>query len=387
MGSSTGRPLRVGLDIRRAGEFGVGAYITNLVLALARLDAPHQFVLIGREEQFKRLGELPQNFSFSVFHRSFNAPRTHVTYAPFLRNLKLDAFHIPHRWVPYVLPRPYVATLHDLNNLLFPSESEPDWRLRLRLALLRHGFRRAHRVLSVSEATKRDAVSYLGVDPAKITVVPNATDQSLTLPVADAERDRILARYSVDGPFVLYAGRIQPHKNVPRLIEAFGVVRNELADHPKYHNLRLIIIGDQLNEDATVRHAVLRSRVNPYVRFLGFVPADTLRVFYDQAEVFLFPSLYEGFGLPPLEAMAHGTPVVTSSVSSMPEVVGDAAVQVNPKNVFEIAKGLRRALTDEPLRSKLSQLGPARAAQFSWDTTARQVLGVYQAVARRTPKS
>src|SRR5262249_54737589 len=149
---------------------------------------------------------------------------------------------------------------------------------------------------------------------------------------------------------LLYAGNIRPQKNIPRLVEAFAVAREQLSRHPRYGDLHLIIIGDEVSRHPSVRRAMIQARVERAVRFLGFVPFDTLRVFFESAAAFVFPSLYEGFGLPPLEAMASGTPVLTSNVSSLPEVVGDAAVQVNPENVFEIARGIQEVLLDDDLR-------------------------------------
>jgi glycosyltransferase involved in cell wall biosynthesis len=144
--------------------------------------------------------------------------------------------------------------------------------------------------------------------------------------------------------------------------------------------LRLLIIGDEISRYPALRHAVIHSRVEDTVRFLGFVPIDTLRAFYQAASAFVFPSLYEGFGLPPLEAMACGTPVVCSSVSSLPEVVGDAAEIVNPENVFDIARGMREVLLDGEKRSQLVEKGFAQARRFSWQRTAQQVLDAYEEI-------
>jgi glycosyltransferase involved in cell wall biosynthesis len=155
------------------------------------------------------------------------------------------------------------------------------------------------------------------------------------------------------------------------------VVREQLANHPSYRDLRLVIIGDTISQYPEVRQAVIKSKMEHQVRFLGFVPFETLRCFYESAAAFVFPSRYEGFGLPPLEAMACGTPVVTSNVSSLPEVVGDAAILVKPENVFDIARGIREVLTDEALRAELIRRGYEQAARFSWERTARQVLDIY----------
>ena len=147
-----------------------------------------------------------------------------------------------------------------------------------------------------------------------------------------------------------------------------------------FPDLKLIIIGDELSQHPDLRRTVVRGRMQNDVRFLGFVPIDVLRVFYDAAKVFVFPSLYEGFGLPPLEAMAHGTPVLTSNTSSIPEVVGNAAVLVNPENLFEMMRALQRVLCDQCLREKLRQAGYEQVKKFSWDHSVSEILAGYQEV-------
>jgi glycosyltransferase involved in cell wall biosynthesis len=182
-------------------------------------------------------------------------------------------------------------------------------------------------------------------------------------------------------PFLLYAGRISPHKNLVRIIEAFSALKTVLAKDALLPDLKLIIIGDELSKHPDLRRTVVKSGVQNDVRFLGFVPIEVLRIFYDAAKVFVFPSLYEGFGLPPMEAMAHGTPVVTSNTSSLPEVVGNAAVLVNPENVFEIMRALHRVLTDQDLREKMKRRSYEQSQRFSWENSARQVLRIYSDVA------
>src|SRR5204863_9226094 len=149
-------------------------------------------------------------------------------------------------------------------------------------------------------------------------------------------------------------------------------LKTDLLKHDAYPDLKLIIIGDEVSRHPDLRRTVIKSGVQNDVRFLGFVPIEVLRIFYDVAKVFVFPSLYEGFGLPPLEAMAHGTPVVTSNTSSLPEVVGNAAVLVNPENVFDIMRALHRVLLDQSLREKLKLRGYEQVTKFSWDAAARQ---------------
>jgi glycosyltransferase involved in cell wall biosynthesis len=220
-----------------------------------------------------------------------------------------------------------------------------------------------------------------GISPGRIEVVYNAIDERFLHGHASAaDRQLIAERYQVNYPFLLYAGRISPHKNVVRMIEAFSALKTELEKDHALPDLKLIIIGDDLSGNPDLRRTVVRSGVQNDVRFLGFVPIEVLRTFYDQAKIFIFPSLYEGFGLPPLEAMAHGTPVVTSNLSSLPEVVGNAAVLVHPENVFEIMRALHRVLLDQPLREKMKVRSCRQAAKFSWEKSVRRIMDAYQEV-------
>jgi glycosyltransferase involved in cell wall biosynthesis len=242
---------------------------------------------------------------------------------------------------------------------------------------------RAARIFAVSNFTKNDIHRLFNIPPEKIEVVYNAIDDRFRQGHAtDADREFIAERYQVNYPFILYAGRISPHKNIVRIIEAFSALRAELEKEQKYQDLKLIIIGDELSSHPDLRRTVIKSGVQNDVRFLGFVPIDVLRIFYDAAKIFVFPSLYEGFGLPPLEAMAHGTPVVTSNTTSLPEVVGNAAVLVNPENVFDIMRALHRVLVDQALRDRLKQRGYEQAARYSWDASVQRILQVYTEVGR-----
>jgi glycosyltransferase involved in cell wall biosynthesis len=195
----------------------------------------------------------------------------------------------------------------------------------------------------------------------------------LSVPPGEEDFERVRARYQLKDPFALYVGNIKPHKNLERLIEAFHELRQEAA----FESLKLVIIGDEISRYQGLRRAVHRYKLHKHVRFFGFVPLETLAVLYRLAGVFVFPSLYEGFGLPPLEAMYFGTPVVTSNVSSLPEVVGDAAILVDPYSPGSIAEGMRRALKDEDLRAWLRERGMARAREFSWEHSVARIREVY----------
>jgi len=370
-------PLRIVLDARRVRDFGIGTYIRGLVNALAVLDQTNEYILVSLPADVDSFPSLPSNFRTSAYRQTDSYYLNHFAFPLFLRRLAPSLVHIPLNQVPLLMMEPYVVTIHDMASLLFETGS--GLQMSTRRFVLRHGLLRARRIMAVSEATRRDVRDALGIPEDRIRLVYNAPNPDFFRP-ARADRARILERYQIDYPFLLYAGNIRPQKNIPRLVEAFAVAREHLAQHPVYHNLHLIIIGDEISRYPSVRRAVIQTRVEKAVRFLGFVPFDTLRIFFESAALFVFPSLYEGFGLPPLEAMAAGTPVVASNVSSLPEVVDDAALLVNPENVFEIARAIQDALLDKDLRAEMIAKGKVQAARFSWDRTAREVLEVYREV-------
>ena len=372
--------MRVAIDIRRAGDFGVGTYIRNIVLQLAQLDTATQYLLIGRRKHLEEFSSLPKNFELVEYAAEPESFRTHLHLPFVLRRRRIDILHMPWFYAPAFLPVRLVVTVHDLTDVLSPPVASTSVVQAGRLFFARRALQNASRILSVSHASKRELARTFAIPESKIEVIYNAVDERFLREPLPADADRILERHAVNYPFVLYAGNIKPQKNLARLIEAFAVAKADLRDHPDLAQLKLIVIGDELTQHPDLRRAVVRSRIREDVRFLGFVPLPVLRVFYARARAFLFPSLYEGFGLPPLEAMAHGTPVLTSNVSSLPEVFSQAALLVNPENVFEIARGIRQILTEGVLRESLERRGRKLVERFSWRRSAEQVRAVYEAV-------
>ena len=375
--------MKIALDIRRMTEFGIGTYTRNVVRALGRLDRTTKYFLVGSPEKVKEIGSLPANFHTVPLLEPDTTFKGYFEFRTIVKRLHVDLVHIPHLfWMPRSLPCPYVVTVHDVLEHMARSKDHSSMRRSLHFQLTRRVLRGAARIFAVSQFSKSEVEKLFGIPSKKIEVVYNAIDQRfLHGHATDADRQLIAERYLVTYPFLLYAGRISPHKNLVRIIEAFSALKGKLEKEGRLPDLKLIIIGDDLSGHPDLRRTVIRSGVPNDVRFFGFVPIDILRIFYDLAIAFLFPSLYEGFGLPPLEAMAHGTPVVTSNTSSLPEVVGNAAVLVNPENVFEIMRATHRVLVDHVLREKLKQRGYERSKHFSWDDSARRILKVYREVA------
>jgi glycosyltransferase involved in cell wall biosynthesis len=377
--------VRVAIDIRRINEFGVGTYTRNAIRTLARLDSFNEYFLLGIPGRLGDIEPLPENFITVPTHPNEFSLNSYLELNRILKQHRCDLLHVPHLfWKPQSVPCPYVVTVHDLLDHLYRVNSASWLKRQLHFEFTKRVLHGAARIFAVSNFSKQDTERLFQVAGGKIEVIYNALDDRFRLGHAtDADRKLIAERYQVTYPFLLYAGRISPHKNVIRIIEAFSALKTELQKEGQYADLKLIIIGDELSKHSDLRRAVIKSRVQNDVRFLGFVPIGVLRIFYDLAKIFVFPSLYEGFGLPPLEAMAHGTPVVTSNTSSIPEVVGNAAVMVNPENVFEIMHALHRVLLDQPVREKLKARGVLQAQKFSWDDSVRRMLEVYHEVVRK----
>ncbi len=365
------------IDARRIRDFGIGTYIRNLVQGLSRLEHKNRYTLIIPSNNIAEIHELGSNFTTAIYPHLDTEVMHNMAFPQFLRTLQGDLYHIPLNSVAWWMPQPYVLTIHDMSTLLFPAHRS--FRNRMHEQRFRRGALRAARVIAVSNSTRRDVETVLHVPASRISTIYSAPDPAFTADADGHEQDaQILERYSIRKPFILYAGAIRPQKNIPRLIEAFAVLRGELENHPDFRELRLVIIGDELSKYPGVRRAVVSSRVENFVRFLGFVPMETLRVFYRAAGAFAFPSLYEGFGLAPLEAMACGTPVVASNLPSLVEAVGDAAELVSPDNVFDIARGIRDVLLDRERSQALSAAGLEQVRRFHWDHTAEQVLDIYR---------
>jgi glycosyltransferase involved in cell wall biosynthesis len=374
--------MRIAIDIRRMYDFGLATYIRNVVRTLGRIDAVNEYFLLGAAPRFEQLGVLPENFHLLPLQNPETTFANYIEMHRVISAKKVDLIHVPHTfWRPLITKAPFVITVHDLLDYMYRARTNNGMRRVMHSYMTRQVMEHAARVFAVSNFTKRDVGRYFNVPTTKIEVVYNALDENfLRGHSTAAEQAMIRGRYQVDSPFLLYAGRISPHKNVARIIEAFSALKGELAKDGAYPDLKLIIIGDEVSKNPDIRRAVIRSGMQHDVRFLGYVSIEALRVFFDMAKVFVFPSLYEGFGLPPLEAMAHGTPVVASNTSALPEVVGNAAVMVNPENVFEISRALHRVLTDQCLRERMKLAGIEQAQRFSWDASVKRMVKVYEQV-------
>jgi glycosyltransferase involved in cell wall biosynthesis len=370
--------VRIAIDVRKLHDYGIGTYVRNLVSELARQDDSAQYVLLCRPADEAFVRALGPRFRPIVERAGHYSAREQLTVPLALTRARIDLFHAPHYVVSPLTTCRYVVTIHDCIHLRFPQYLPNRAAYYYARTMMTMAARRAARVLTVSEASKDDILHYLRVPAEKVEVIYNALDERLAAAPTPDEINRVRDRFLLTSPFVLYTGNIKPHKNVDRLIEAFSILRRRGFEHVK-----LLIIGDEISKYQNLRRLVHRFQLHQQVRFLGFVPDETLSALYRLAAVFVFPSLYEGFGLPPLEAMAAGAPVITSNVSSLPEVVGDAALLIDPMDAGAIADAMARVLQDDALRASLIGRGYARVKTFSWRRSVARVREVYEELAAR----
>jgi glycosyltransferase involved in cell wall biosynthesis len=378
--------MRIGIDARVlfGAHTGDRTYLLNLLRQFARMALPHEFVLFT-----DRTGDLP--FALPSNFRLVRLPRLsrwlytgallpHACVAH-----RVDLLHVQYI-APLVAPCPVITTVHDVHWRRFPETfpTKDRWLMELFLPLT---FRRVAMVITDSQASQDDLVQFFRLPPDKVRVIYLAAEERFFEPLDDSERQKVLRRYGLQEGYVLFVGVLQPRKNLGRLLSAYATLMGQGAgDRGQVGNEAplppLVVVGKLGWQTQTLRQLVSELQLSERVRFVGYVPDEDLAALYQGAAVFAYPALWEGFGLPVLEAMASGVPVLTSATSSLREIAEGAAWLVDPLSVASIADGLRQLLCDETLRAKLRQLGLERARQFSWRQTAEATLRVYEQVTR-----
>ena len=373
--------MRIGIDYTAAVRqgAGIGRYTRELVRALAELDRGNDYVLLaatGRQGQ--EPGEWPPNFrvrSVPISDRVL-AILWHRLQLPLWVELAtgpLDIFHSPDFVLPPVRHARTLLTVHDLSFMRHPECADANLRAYLNKVVPR-SVHRADLVLADSQNTKDDLVELLGVAPDRIEVIYPGVEERFR-PIEDqALLGKVRRRYNLPPRFVLGLGTLEPRKNFPCLIKAYSSLVT------RYPSLQLVIAGGKGWLYQEIFATVERLGLEAQVIFPGFVADGDLPALYNLADLFVFPSLYEGFGLPPLEAMACGTPVITSNASSLPEVVGQAGLMVEATDVEALAEAMKRVLEDDALREGMIAKGLEQAREFTWEGAAAKLLSLYQAI-------
>ncbi|WP_449247049.1 glycosyltransferase family 4 protein [Desulfarculus baarsii] len=375
--------MRICLDIRALTPrpTGVGNYILGLLEGFKRVAPTQEICLLARLDNLTCLPGLPNGKLIRAAFAHESHPLGDAWEHLFLpRRLKkdgVDLMHGPAMLAPFDgRGLAVVATVHDLVPFTHPETVPPKYASYMRWHLGRLARSRAW-FIAPSQATADELQEILNVDPARVTVVAEAARAAFR--VIDDRQALEAARYrlGLDGPFVLYVGNIEPRKNLARLIPAFLRAADQVLPQCK-----LVITGQRAWLAQRLKSQLGAALDDKRLVFTGYVPDDELPLLMNLALAFAFPTLHEGFGLPALEALACGAPLLAGAVGAVPEVVGQAAVLVDPHSDEAIAQGLARLMQDESLRRQLAQAGPERAARFSWDQAARQTLDVYHRACR-----
>lgn len=375
--------MRIGIDCRTIlnpglGEgAGVGHYTYSLVKHLIVNDPDNTYVLFFDNkmqdvEEFVRPNVVIRHFAFFQYKKFLPFTYSHMLITAMLLKEKLDVFHAPANVLPLTYPKKSVITIHDLaiykNPAWFPTQI---FSTRL---LVPQSLRKADHIIAVSESTKHDLKEIFGVNPRKVSVVYEAPFTDL-LNLKDKNVD-VLKKFRLTQPYILYIGSIDARKNLETLLEAYSI----LMKNPATRDVQIVFAGGKGHRHEAVLDRITQLRSSKMIRYVGYVTHNEKVALMKKAAVFAFPSLYEGFGLPVLDAMKLGVPVITSNTSSLPEVAGEAAIMVDPDDPKGLAKALQKVLTNPQVAGNMIKRGYIHAQNFDWDQAALQTLNVYQQV-------
>jgi glycosyltransferase involved in cell wall biosynthesis len=374
--------MRIGIDLHTVTSFmqGTRTYTLGIVNELLKIDQENQYNFYVTDANSDLHSIFTQN---NVVFRHV-VPHNRLIRIPISLPIRLamdsiDIFHCQYMGPPFS-KTPYVVMIHDIIHEYMPEYYPRSLCYMMRM-LYPVSARRASRVLTVSESSKRDIVKYFKIPEEKVIVTYNGVADDF---YQERDRNRIqntLDKYNINGDYILYVGRLEPRKNLPRLIRAFyNVKKGEGISH------KLVIVGMKYFRQEEIYDTIKKLNLRGEVVFTGRVEDDELSDFYQGATLFVYPAIAEGFGIPPLEAMASGTPVITSNTSSLPEVVGDAGVLIDPYRTDDIAGAMYKVLSDKNIQKKMKKEGLKRARSFSWKVTARKTLDVFHEVYEETGK-
>jgi glycosyltransferase involved in cell wall biosynthesis len=377
--------LRIGVACFASdgGRSGIGQYLVNVVRRLPELAPADEFVLFAPRRDATLWAGLPTGAKFEYVDDRFDAPLPsllwHSAVLPHrLRSHGCDVVFLPagNRRLGIRYGVPSVATVHDLSQLHVPGKYDPV-RMFYATRVLPALIGRQDRVVTVSSSTRADVLDRTSITEDRVSVVPNGVDLSRYTACSSPAASQVPARLGLDHPYLLYVARLEhPGKNHVALLEAYARLRSAGVRH------KLVLAGPRWNGAEAIDAAVSRLDLADHVVFTGFVAGDDLPGLYAGATVFVFPSLYEGFGIPLLEAMASGTPACVANTSSLPEVAGDAALLFDPRDPRDIADAMHRLISDDVLRARLRARGLQRCTEFTWERSAQGVLDACRSAAR-----
>lgn len=369
--------MKIGIDARFFGpqeNKGLGRYVEQLVENLEKIDCTNEYIIFLRKENWEAWHPKASNFKKVLADWPWYSLIEQIMVPIAIWRQKIDLMHFPHFNIPILCPVKFVVTIHDLILLQFPTERATTlgpflykikyfgYRLVIKIGLWR-----AKKIIAVSECTKKELIQRLRVKSEKIAVIYGGYNKA---PESELVHKEVLKKFNITKPYLLYVGNAYPHKNLEGLIKVF-----ENLDF----DCRLVLAGKEDYFYKRLKQEAAKSKVKNKIVFTGQISETELGVLYRNAALYIFPSFVEGFGLPGLEAMAHGLPVCASSSSCLPEIYGQAAIYFDPKNLKDMAEKIKKAFFDETLREKLIARGYEQAKKYSWQKCAEQTLAIYKA--------
>jgi glycosyltransferase involved in cell wall biosynthesis len=370
--------LRIGIDGRGIYKTidGIGRYSLNLIRNLAAIDNANQYVIL-KNRQIGKIVDAPNFKEIEIDFRHLSM-RSLLSLPLFIKKYNLDVFHTPFFIAPLWGVKNIVVTVHDLMALTFPGffggrgylqEKGAYWYHRIFVPL---SIKKAKKIIAVSQSTKSDLINHLHIEPERISVIHEAIDERFTKGHTGAEIEAFKRIKRLPDSFLLFVGNFKPYKNIHLIISALEKLKKTNMLKQKF-----VMAGRKDRFFSSIYKELQDKNLLDNVVFLDYVSDDELPLLMKGADIFIFPSLYEGFGLPALEAMSLGVPTIVSNASSLPEVVSDGAIIVDPKDPQDLAQAITRLLKDENLRKKLSQKGIERSQTFSWKKAAEETFDLY----------
>ncbi len=378
--------MKIGIDIRAFMDdnfSGIPEYTYNLLKEIFRLDKNNQYILFYNSfgdysRQIPRLKAANVKIVHTAYpNKVFNNVLQRILYWPKIdRLLNVDLFFVPNiAYIALSAKARSILTIHDLSFLRYPEFYSPKRQMWHRVMNIKKMAKRFDRIVAVSEHTKKDIIELCNVDPGRVKVIYSGVGaQYRPLAPGDKDRERVKKHYDLPDKIILFLSTIEPRKNLRGLIKAFDLMRSE---HPTLKDYRLILAGSKGWRYKEALRAWHDSAYKEDIRFIGYVRPEDKPAIYNLAALFAYPSFYEGFGFPPLEAMASATPVITSAASSLPEVAGDSALLINPENAREIASAMAAVLSDTKLRGDMIVNGLKQSGRFSWEASAKAYLDLF----------
>lgn len=368
--------MKIGIDARKIRDFGIGAHLENLIRYIPEYDTENEYIIFHYPGDETRIPQTGPNIRLVPDHSPKYSLRELVVLPVKMQQQRLDLFHAPHYTLPPFRPCKAVVTIHDVIHLRFPQYLPHRTAYYYAKGMMWAAAKSARTVITVSECSKRDLITYLHLPPAKIEVVYNGIevcDQSVLHGSKPCQS--LLDHFGIHRPYLLYLGNFMPHKNLETLIKAYSTLK-----HRYQISQCLVLAGknDRLKE--TLRTLIHQEQVTQDVILTGVVEDAWKSPLYACADLFVYPSLYEGFGLQALEAMAHQIPVVITEIAALTEIAGEAAVRCDPRSAENMAEAIYTVLSDQTLRASLIEKGNARVQAFSWRTMARKTVAIYHSV-------